>query len=81
MHELREVKSTEYLSSAWYFISDEPNLISIIDRIMSKMQTMEKHADYFFNHQNALIGKLYNLDKSTYEWVILSATCDKGWDL
>lgn len=37
VHELREVKSTEYLSSAWYFISDEPNLISIIDRIMSKM--------------------------------------------
>lgn len=69
VHELREVKSTEYLSSAWYFISDEPNLISIIDRIMSKMQTMEKHADYFFNHQNALIGKLYNLDKSTYEWL------------
>ncbi len=30
---------------------------------------MEKYADYFFNHQNALIGKLYNLDKSTYEWL------------
>lgn len=66
---LREVKSTEYFSSEWYFVSDDSRFISILDEIMVKMQTMERYADHFFNHQNALISKLYNLDKKTYEWL------------
>ncbi len=66
---LREIKSAEYFSSEWYFISKKSQLISVLDKIMDKMQTMERYADHFFNHQNALISKLYNLDKKTYEWL------------
>lgn len=69
---LREIKFPDYKESAWYFMSDKPQLISILDKIMAYMQTTEEYADSFMKHENALNSKLYNVDKQTYEWLFYS---------
>ncbi|MCU7197412.1 MAG: diguanylate cyclase [Turicibacter sanguinis] len=69
VNELREVKVSEYSGSAWYFVSDKRNLISILNKVMARMQTVEEYADTFMNHQNSLNSKLYDIDKKTHEWL------------
>lgn len=68
-NELREVKVAEYSGSAWYFVSDKPNLITILNKVMGRMQTVEEYADTFVNHQNSLNSKLYDIEKKTHEWL------------
>lgn len=69
---LREIKFPDYKESDWYFMSDNPQLISILNKIMTYMQTTEEYADSFVKHENALNSKLYNVDKQTYEWLFYS---------
>ena len=71
-NDLREIKFPDYRESAWYFMSDEAELISILNKIMTSMQTIEEYADSFMKHENALNSKLYNVDKQTYEWLFYS---------
>lgn len=72
LHDLRQLKFPDYKESAWYFMSDKPMLISILNKFMSHIQTVEEYADSFIKHENALNSKLYNLDKETYEWLFYS---------
>ena len=72
LHDLRQLKFPDYKESAWYFMSDNPVLISILNKFMLHMQTVEEYADSFIKHENALNSKLYNLDKQTYEWLFYS---------
>lgn len=68
-NDLREIKVSEYSESSWYFVSDQSDLISILNKVMSGMQTVEEYADIFVNHQNSLNSKLYDIDKETHEWL------------
>ena len=72
LHDLRQLKFPDYKESAWYFMSDNPVLISILNKVMLHTQTVEEYADSFIKHENALNSKLYSLDKQTYEWLFYS---------